>query len=113
MLLKMKEFSLNHSKQLDSWVRNTHLIYTMRLLYILEMQQQGQVMVSFNLVEEDLRVKQLNLEDKLMQQLIMLLVGVIVRVIKVYLMGRFYCMVSVNRRSRRTTMWCRGARDME
>ena len=94
----MKELSLNHRKGLDSWVRDTQLIYTMRLLYIFDMQQQAQVVVSFNLVEEDLMVKQLNLEDKLMQQLTMLLVGVIVRVIKVTLMGSFYCWVSVNKR---------------
>ena len=98
------------------------VIYSMGLLHIFGMQrnlkQQGQQVVSFNLVEEDLMVKQLNMDDKLMQQLRMLLVGVTVRVIKVYLMGRFYCLVSVNMRSRggrctsRTPRWCSTARKM-
>lgn len=86
----------------------------MGLIDILKMQrnlkQQGQVVVSFNLVEEDLMVKQLNLEHKLLQQLIMLLVGVIVRVTKLYMLVSFYCLGLVNERSRVGSRCTRRAR---
>ena len=98
-------------------MKEPQLLFSMRLLHILMMQmdkQQGQVVVSFNLVEEDLMVKELSLEGKLKQQFIMLLLGVI----KVYLMRSLYSLVlvdqgySAGRCTSRTPRWCSTASKM-